>query len=110
MVTLRGASLSPFEHYSRIVSSAGPSFLFESGKGPLSTGRYSFFADAPYQTYTGKNRDWTLRTSDGKTKTGQEPFHKLAQIMQQSSIMRHCPAIPLTIFISPIWNSPSSTS
>ncbi len=88
IVTLRRASLSPFEHYSRIASSAGPSFLFESGKGPLSTGRYSFVADAPYQTFSGKDHDWTLTTKDGTTQTGQEPFRTLAQLMQRSPILR----------------------
>ncbi|HSN04149.1 MAG TPA: anthranilate synthase component I family protein [Nitrospira sp.] len=93
IVTLRGTSLSPFEQYARIASDAEPSFLFESGKGPLSTGRYSFFADAPYQTLSGKNRDWAIRTADGKTRTGQKPFHKLAEMMQQSPIARP-PGIP----------------
>lgn len=88
ILTLRGISRSPFEHYSQIASSAGPSFLFESGKGPLSTGRYSFFADAPYQTFSGKNHDWTIRTANGAIHTGQKPFHALAQLMQRSPIPR----------------------
>lgn len=84
----RGWPLSPFELYARVASDLRPSFLFESGKGPATTGRYSFFATDPYQTFSGKHRNWTLRPADGHTQTGQEPFSTLVRLMQQSAIAR----------------------
>jgi aminodeoxychorismate synthase component I len=80
--------LSPFELYTRVASDLRPSFLFESGKGPATTGRYSFFATDPYQIFSGKQRDWTIRSADGHTQTGQAPFSMLARLMQQSAIAR----------------------
>lgn len=90
----RGWSLSPFELYSRVASDLRPSFLFESGKGPATTGRYSFFAADPYQTFSGTHHDWTLRSADGQTQTGQAPFSSLARLMQQSAIARPPEAPP----------------
>ncbi|MCC6141384.1 MAG: anthranilate synthase component I family protein [Nitrospira sp.] len=87
-VTRRGWPFSPFELYTRVASDLHPSFLFESGKGPATTGRYSFFATDPYQTFSGKQRDWTLRCTDGKTQTGQAPFSTLARLMRQSAVAR----------------------
>ncbi|WP_181416753.1 anthranilate synthase component I family protein [Nitrospira lenta] len=87
-VSQRGWPLSPFERYARVASDRHPSFLFESGKGPATTGRYSFFATDPYQTFSGKHHNWTLRSADGQTQTGQAPFSTLARLMQQSTIAR----------------------
>ncbi len=84
----RGWSLSPFELYTRIASDLRPSFLFESGKGPATTGRYSFFAADPYMTFSGKHHDWILRSTNGHTHTGRAPFSTLAHLMQQSVISR----------------------
>ncbi len=87
-VTRRGWPFNLFELYTRVASELRPSFLFESGKGPATTGRYSFFATDPYQIFSGKQRDWTLRSADGQTQAGQAPFSTLARLMHQSVIAR----------------------
>ena len=87
-VTRRGWLPSPFELYARVASDLHPSFLFESGKGPATTGRYSFFATDPYQTFSGTHCGWTIRSADGQIQTGQAPFSTLARLMQQSAIAR----------------------
>lgn len=87
-ISRRGWRLSPFELYARVASDQRPSFLFESGKGPATTGRYSFFATDPYQILSGTRHDWALRSTDGYTQTGQAPFSTLARLMQQSTIAR----------------------
>jgi len=71
-----------------MASNLRPSFLFESGKGPATTGRYSFFAIDPYQTFSGKHHDWIIRSADGHIQTGQAPFSTLAHLMRQSAIAR----------------------
>jgi para-aminobenzoate synthetase component I len=87
-ISRRSWSLNPFELYSRVASDPRPSFLFESGKGPATTGRYSFFATEPYQVFSGTHQNWTLRSAEGRTQTGQAPFSTLAKLMQQSPIAR----------------------
>ncbi|NOS77128.1 MAG: anthranilate synthase component I family protein [Nitrospira sp.] len=87
-ISRRGWSLNPFELYSRVASDQCPSFLFESGKGPATTGRYSFFATEPYQVFSGTHQHWTLRSAGGHTQTGQAPFSTLAKLMQQYPIAR----------------------
>ena len=87
-ISRHGWQLSPFELYARVASDQRPSFLFESGKGPATTGRYSFFATDPYQIISGTRHDWALRSTDGYTQTGQAPFSTLARLMQQSTIAR----------------------
>ncbi|MGZ8366306.1 MAG: hypothetical protein ACXW37_08020, partial [Nitrospira sp.] len=47
-------SASPFALYSKIASARCPSFLFESGTGDGTMGRYSYFGVDPYQTLHGK--------------------------------------------------------
>ena len=87
-ISRRGWSLNPFELYSRVASDRSPSFLFESGKGPTTTGRYSFLATEPYQVFSGSDQNWTLRSADGHTQTGRAPFSALARLMRQSPIAR----------------------
>lgn len=87
-VSRRGMHRSPFECYSRAASDRNPSFLFESGKGPATTGRYSFFATEPYQVFSGSHQNWILRSADGRTQTGLAPFSTLARLMQRSPIAR----------------------
>lgn len=84
----RGLAPSPFELYARVASSQHASFLFESGKSPSTSGRYSFFATDPYQIFSGKRQNWTIRSADGQTQTGQNPFGTLTRLMQQSVIPR----------------------
>lgn len=80
MVTLPCPSISPLELYAKIASPTKPSFLFESGKGPSSIGRYSFFGTDPYQVLSGKDDAWVLRTADGREQRGQKPFPCLARL------------------------------
>ena len=87
-VSRRGVHGSPFECYSRAASDRNPSFLFESGKGPATTGRYSFLATEPYQVFSGSHQSWILRSADGRTQTGLAPFSTLARLMQRSPIAR----------------------
>jgi len=87
-ISRRGWPLNPFELYSRVASDPRPSFLFESGKGPATTGRYSFFATEPYQVFSGTHQNWTLRSANGYTQTGRAPLSTLAKLMQQSLIAR----------------------
>jgi para-aminobenzoate synthetase component I len=87
-VSRRGWRCNPFELYTRVASDRSPSFLFESGKGPTTTGRYSFLATEPYQTFSGTHHDWTVRSAEGHTQTGQAPFSTLARLMQRSPIAR----------------------
>ncbi|MEK6633969.1 MAG: hypothetical protein AABY94_11655, partial [Nitrospirota bacterium] len=80
-ISRQGWRLGPFDLYARVASDRRPSFLFESGKGPATTGQYSFFATDPYQIFSGTRHDWALRSADGHTQTGQAPFSTLARLM-----------------------------
>jgi para-aminobenzoate synthetase component I len=88
VVTLPCPPTSPFEHYARIASAAGPSFLFESSNARTATGRYSFFAGTPYETLQGKADTWTRRTADGHEEQGSAPFQELARVCERSQIGR----------------------
>lgn len=93
VVTLPCPSASPFELYTKMVSNAYPSFLFESGKGPAAIGRYSFFATDPYQVIRGKDDTWVRHTADGHEQQGSTPFQHLAQVCGISQIARP-PEVP----------------
>lgn len=94
MVTLPCPSASPFELYKRMASTHRPSFLFESGKGPATIGRYSFFADNPYQVVRGKDDGWVCRTAQGHEQCGPTPFQHLAHLFGNSRIARPPDAPP----------------
>lgn len=77
-----------FRLYDRLASQHGMSFLFESGKGPPDTARYSFVGTDPYQTFRAKDGRWTLRHSNGEERSGRSPFQHLAGLLDQSRIER----------------------
>jgi aminodeoxychorismate synthase component I len=79
---------TPFELYAKVASNHGPSFLFESGNGLATTGRYSFFAVDPYLTMSGKAGRYVQRTTQGKEERGEAPFQHLAQHLTNSCIAR----------------------
>ncbi|MBH0176348.1 MAG: hypothetical protein HP491_00405 [Nitrospira sp.] len=88
VVTLPCPPASPFDLYTRIASAQRPSFLFESGNGRATTGRYSFFASDPYQTLSGKADQYLQQPAQGHEKSGQAPFQHLARLVGSSHIMR----------------------
>jgi aminodeoxychorismate synthase component I len=88
VITLPCPPTNPLDLYARTASHHSPSFLFESGKGPFATARYSFFGTDPYQVLSGKDDVWTVRTADGSKQSGQAPFQHLAELVRESSIAR----------------------
>ncbi|MDH4327320.1 MAG: anthranilate synthase component I family protein [Nitrospira sp.] len=88
VVTLPRPSATPFDLYAKIASAQRPSFLFESGNGRATTGRYSFFASDPYQTLSGKVDRYLQRQPHGHEESGQAPFQHLAQLVRDSHIAR----------------------
>ena len=56
---------SPYDLYRRMTLPGRPSFLLESGKGPLSIGRYSFLGSDPYMMLSGKGSRYELKTHEG---------------------------------------------
>ncbi len=80
--------------FERIASQQGISFLFESGKGPSQTARYSFFGADPYQTFRAKDGTWSLRRSDGHEESGPAPFARLSALLEQPKIERPAWAPP----------------
>ncbi len=79
---------TPFELYTKIASARHPSFLFESGNGDGSMGRYSYFASDPYQTFQGKAGQFAHRSVQGHTESGTSPFQRLAQLLIRQRIVR----------------------
>jgi para-aminobenzoate synthetase component I len=88
VVTLPCPPASPFDLYTRMASAERPSFLFESGNGRATTGRYSFFASDPYQTLSGKADQYLQQPAHGYKESGQDPFQHLARLVGNSHIMR----------------------
>jgi aminodeoxychorismate synthase component I len=87
-VTLPRPSATPFDLYTKIASNHRPSFLFESGNGHATMGRYSFFAGNPYQIVRGKVDQYVQHTTQGHEKSGQAPFQHLARLFESSHIAR----------------------
>lgn len=88
VVELPCLSRSPFELYSKIASTRRPSFLFESGNGRATTGRYSFFASDPYQVLSGKDAFCVRQTPHNQERYDQSPFPCLAGLFDNSYIAR----------------------
>ncbi len=88
VVTLPCPSTNPFELYAKIASTQRPSFLFESGNGRPTTGRYSFFASDPYQVLSGKDDRCVRQTAQGNERCDQPPFQQLARLIGNSCIAR----------------------
>ncbi|MGQ0693965.1 MAG: anthranilate synthase component I family protein [Nitrospiraceae bacterium] len=88
VVILPCPSVSSFELYAKIASARRPSFLFESGNGCATMGRYSFFASDPYQVFAGRDDTCTRRVADGHEVSGPAPFQQLSQLIGHSRIAR----------------------
>lgn len=81
-------SASPIELYAKIASARRPSFLFESGTGDGTMGRYSYFASDPYQTLYGKGDTCVCRSIESRTDSGTAPFQRLAHLLNCQRIVR----------------------
>lgn len=88
VVPLPCPSASPFELYERIASTHSPSFLFESGNGHATTGRYSFLAGDPYRILSGKGDRYLRQTAHRQEESGETPFELLARLIGDSRIAR----------------------
>ena len=94
IVTYPRPSADPFDLYARIASPRHPSFLFESGCGTTTMGRYSFFASDPYQTLRGTADRYLRQSAQGHEESGPAPFRYLTELMGTSSITRPLNAPP----------------
>ena len=88
ILTRPSPSASPFELYAKIASARHPSFLFESGKGEGTMGRYSYFGVDPYQTLYGKGDTFVCRSIEGRMNAGASPFQHLAHLVSHKRIVR----------------------
>ncbi|HWF61219.1 MAG TPA: anthranilate synthase component I family protein [Nitrospira sp.] len=88
IVTRLSPSTSPFELYAKIASARNPSFLFESGNGKGSMGRYSYFGVDPYQTLSGKGNTFVCRSIQGRMDSGPSPFQHLTHLLNHQRIFR----------------------
>jgi aminodeoxychorismate synthase component I len=95
-MTLPSPSATPLELYARVASPTTPSFFFQSGKGPATTARYSFFGTDPYQVLKGKNGFWILQGRDGMTQRGSDPFLQLTELCRRSALDRTPETPPLS--------------
>ena len=93
VVTHRGWRADPFKLFGRLEAVEGPSFLFESGKGPATTAAFSFLGCEPYQLLSGRGLEWTLQSRSGVIRRGNSPFATLAHMLRQSAIPKP-PGIP----------------
>lgn len=95
LIVIRPAlSASPFRLYTNIASARQPSFLFESGIGNGTMGRYSYFAGNPYQTLSGKGDGFTFQSTGAHVESGSSPFQHLARLMANGRILRPPEAPP----------------
>lgn len=94
IVTRPCPSASSFELYAKTASTRHPSFLFESGNGSGTMGRYSYFASDPYLRLSGTAEQFVERSTQGHMKTGLGPFERLAHLMQSQQIVRPSEAPP----------------
>jgi len=71
-----------FTLYRRIASPESPSFLLESGKGPLGIGQYSFFGSHPYLIFMGHEDSYELRTAESTILHPGNPLPALFQLLE----------------------------
>ena len=88
VLTRPAPSTSPFELYAKVASSRHPSFLFESGNGNGTMGRYSYFGVDPYQTLYGKGDTFACQSIQGRMDSGTAPFQRLAHLLTGQGIVR----------------------
>lgn len=94
MLTRPAPSATPFELYTKIASTQHPSFLFESGTGDGTMGRYSYFGVDPYDTLQGKGNMCVRRSIQGRMDPGTSPFQYLTHRLNRQRIMRPPEAPP----------------
>ncbi len=94
IVTRPAPSTSPFQLYRSISSARRPSFLFESGTGTGTMGRYSYFASDPYEILNGKGNRFTSRSTGDHVESGPSPFQHLARLMANGRVLRPPEAPP----------------
>ncbi|MEQ1681843.1 MAG: anthranilate synthase component I family protein [Nitrospira sp.] len=94
IVTRPAPSASPFELYSKIASARCPSFLFESGTGDGTMGRYSYFGVDPYQTLHGNGDIFVGRSIQGRIGPGTSPFQYVTHLLNRQRIVRPPEAPP----------------
>ncbi|NOU09573.1 MAG: hypothetical protein HOO98_06085, partial [Nitrospira sp.] len=94
ILTRPAPSASPFELYSKIASARCPSFLFESGTGDSTMGRYSYFGVDPYETLHGKGDTCVCRSIQGRMDPGTSPFQHVTHLLNSQRIVRPPEAPP----------------
>lgn len=94
ILTLPAPAATPFELYAKIASARCPSFLFESGTGDGTMGRYSYFGVDPYHTLYGKGTTCVSRSIHGHTDSGTSPFQYLTHLLTHQRIVRPPEAPP----------------
>jgi para-aminobenzoate synthetase component I len=88
ILTRPSPSANPFELYAKIASARHPSFLFESGNGEGTMGRYSYFGVDPYHTLQGKNQTCVDRSAQGRLDSVASPFQRLVHLLNRQRIAR----------------------
>ncbi|OQW32969.1 MAG: hypothetical protein A4E19_06370 [Nitrospira sp. SG-bin1] len=88
VLTRPAPAASPFDLYKNIASARHPSFLFESGTGNGTMGRYSYLGVDPYQTLYGKGDTFDGRSMQGLLNSGTAPFDRLALHLNRQQIVR----------------------
>ncbi len=78
----------PFDLYRRLAVPSRPSFLLESGSGPLSTARYSFFGTDPYLVLSGRGKETALASCDGVTVVDRAPWACLVERLRPATMGR----------------------
>ncbi|MBH0202149.1 MAG: anthranilate synthase component I family protein [Nitrospira sp.] len=94
ILTRPAPSVSPFELYAKIATAQHPSFLFESGNGDGTMGRYSYFGVDPYQTLYGKGERSVCRSIQGRMDPGMSPFQYVTHLLNRQRIIRPPEAPP----------------
>ena len=84
---------SVFTLYHRIAPSGCPSFLLESGKGPLGIAQYSFFGSRPYLTFVAQEDSYDLHTADSSTHNHGDPLCALFHLLKPALTPR-APNLP----------------
>ncbi len=88
ILTRPAPSASPLELYAKIASARCPSFLFESGNGDGTMGRYSYFGVDPYHTLYGKGETCVCRSIQGRLDPGISSFQYLTHLLGHQRIVR----------------------
>lgn len=80
ILTREGQGRTPLELYRLIASPTQPSFLLDSGKGTNGGARYSFLGSNPFSVLTGRQRQASLQTHEGRECSSKDPFGSLCRL------------------------------